>query len=349
MMNPGNIVLFGTCKQNLYEVSTGIQWIVLDIVEDKALLVSRFALAAKHYNDLPGETTWEKCSLRAWLNKEFYESAFSEEEKKAILLTPLENKDPERVYMYEPYNEDNMIFPVQIPASMVSVPTEDRVFLLTSEDVRTYKDRMTEKEPVRYLYLLPTDYAVEQGVFKKPIYLMERSGSVTEDYVDYCYLWWLRERSEDGNRVACVMGDKIGKEFVYDSEYVLHGVRPAIWVDKDALNNMKIVNVESVSLMNKMGIDPSDLSNSLKLLDKKTFSVCGKTYDVRSITAHEIALFAACFPCAEPETIQELKAIYFFSPQFGEFRRFDHFPQFDAEKMFLMYEILNLLLGSDRI
>lgn len=41
------------------------------------------------------ETTWEECSLREWLNNEFYNS-FSESEKTAIVLCKNENPNNSR-------------------------------------------------------------------------------------------------------------------------------------------------------------------------------------------------------------------------------------------------------------
>ena len=53
----------------------------------QALLVSLYGLDVQpYYNDWV-ETTWEKCTLRTWLQTSFLKTAFSERERQAILTT----------------------------------------------------------------------------------------------------------------------------------------------------------------------------------------------------------------------------------------------------------------------
>ena len=44
-------------------------------------LFSKYALDCVPFNE-DGESSWEDCSLREWLNNDFYEEAFSKTEKK---------------------------------------------------------------------------------------------------------------------------------------------------------------------------------------------------------------------------------------------------------------------------
>ena len=51
-----------------------IEWRVLDVIGEKVLLLSEYGLDVKPYNDnLSSGITWESCTLRRWLNDEFYE------------------------------------------------------------------------------------------------------------------------------------------------------------------------------------------------------------------------------------------------------------------------------------
>ena len=47
-----------------------IEWIVLDWQEDRALLLSKYALDAKPFHEVEDRAvTWAECTLRAWLTE----------------------------------------------------------------------------------------------------------------------------------------------------------------------------------------------------------------------------------------------------------------------------------------
>ena len=82
----GDIVRFGRYEQD-GDASDGaeeIEWIVLDADGTKAVLVSRYALAAGPYNEEDADVTWEDCSLRAWLNGDFLNAAFTPGERGSL-------------------------------------------------------------------------------------------------------------------------------------------------------------------------------------------------------------------------------------------------------------------------
>ena len=70
-----------------------IEWLVLDKQEDKALLISKYCLDAKPYNEKYEPVTWETCTLRQWLNGDFINEIFSGAEKAVICDTYLQNPD----------------------------------------------------------------------------------------------------------------------------------------------------------------------------------------------------------------------------------------------------------------
>jgi len=49
-------------------------WIVLDIQDDKALLLTEFIIEQGSYHSSYSEITWTDCALRKYLNGEFYNS-----------------------------------------------------------------------------------------------------------------------------------------------------------------------------------------------------------------------------------------------------------------------------------
>ena len=55
----------------------------VDSEADTALLIADNTEYAGPYHEKWGEVTWKTCTLRKWLNSEFYKNEFSEEEKKS--------------------------------------------------------------------------------------------------------------------------------------------------------------------------------------------------------------------------------------------------------------------------
>ena len=75
----GDIITFGHYAQDT-DPGNGtepVEWVVLDVQDGKALLLSRYGLYAAGYHDNWEDCTWETCSLRAWLNGKFMDYAFT--------------------------------------------------------------------------------------------------------------------------------------------------------------------------------------------------------------------------------------------------------------------------------
>ena len=84
----GDYITFGHYEQD-NDSNNGeepIEWIVISVEEQSALLISKYALDCQMYNNYAA-ITWEKCSLRTWLNDYFLKKAFNKEEQEKILLT----------------------------------------------------------------------------------------------------------------------------------------------------------------------------------------------------------------------------------------------------------------------
>jgi tetratricopeptide (TPR) repeat protein len=96
-------------------------WRVLDIVDGKALLMKNVSLSSDTYNNTTEDVTWEQSDLRGKLNTDFLETAFSETERKNIILTTVKNEDNE-VYHSEGGND-----------------TQDYIFLLSISEANKYK------------------------------------------------------------------------------------------------------------------------------------------------------------------------------------------------------------------
>lgn len=122
-----------------------VKWFILDYVNGQALLSATRALDSQAYQDLyvennnaayiPGTTTyindWENSTVRGWLNGSFYDAAFGEEEKKAIVDTALDNKNSAK-------NPENTFAAAQHS-------TTDKIFLLSYCDLLNPLYGFTEK------------------------------------------------------------------------------------------------------------------------------------------------------------------------------------------------------------
>ena len=76
-----------------------IKWRVLSIENNTAFLLADRSLASKSNMDKEkGETSWENSEVRKWLNNDFYNEAFSEEEKQGVVLKTLDNTEDTEGY-----------------------------------------------------------------------------------------------------------------------------------------------------------------------------------------------------------------------------------------------------------
>ena len=122
----GDYVKFGSYPQTSNGDIQPIEWQVLSIENNKMLVISRYGLDAKRFGS--NSNVWKNSEIRKWLNGDFYNKAFSEEEKKFINFSNLSDVD-----------------------------TTDNVFLLSKEEAKKYFANDTARQ------CKATDYAVKNG------------------------------------------------------------------------------------------------------------------------------------------------------------------------------------------
>ena len=191
-LNVGNRITFGSYEQD-NKLSNGpepIGWRVLEVSGGSALIVSEYALDARAYNEDYESVTWETCTLRKWLNGEFYETAFNEDEKVRIALTEVENADNPT------YGTDG------------GADTEDHVYLLSLGEAEKYFEGDKDRRAI------PTEYAIARNVWVR-----EKTGTVW---------WWLRSPSPNSCYAAGV--DPDGSLYIigYSVYDYRNAVRPAL-------------------------------------------------------------------------------------------------------------------------
>ena len=84
---------YNLCIVLVEEIEFGnYKWKVLAQNENKVLIITTKSVGKKEYNTQDISVTWENCTLRDWLNNEFY-NEFSKDEKLAIETTYTEATD----------------------------------------------------------------------------------------------------------------------------------------------------------------------------------------------------------------------------------------------------------------
>lgn len=98
-----NYVKFGMQEQdgNDNNGPEYIDWEVLEKNNEEVVLISRQKLARKAINgsDFDEVAMWEDCTLRSWLNSDFYNDVFSIEEQGEIKETTHEDGTKDKVYI----------------------------------------------------------------------------------------------------------------------------------------------------------------------------------------------------------------------------------------------------------
>ena len=91
----GDSVFLGSYEQDndLENGPEPIEWVVIKRSETGYLVISRYVLDFMKYHETEEDVTWETCDIRAWLNGEFYQDCFTDEERERILLTTVDNSE----------------------------------------------------------------------------------------------------------------------------------------------------------------------------------------------------------------------------------------------------------------
>lgn len=80
-------ITFGNYYQSNSDIKEPVRWRVLYVKGDDAFLLADKNLDSQPFHTKKESASWETCTLRAWLNHDFYDMAFNEKEKSAIRST----------------------------------------------------------------------------------------------------------------------------------------------------------------------------------------------------------------------------------------------------------------------
>lgn len=192
----GDYITFGSYEQdnNTANGKEAVEWLVLAKENNRLLVISRYALDCKPFNDRGRFTTWATCTLRTWLNEDFLNNTFSNTEQ-AMIPTVTVSADKNPKYDTNPGNA-----------------TQDKVFLLSVAEVMTY----FETDNIQYgsaIECQVTAYARGKGAYYGK-------------YSNNC-MWWLRTPGISSDYVATA--DSLSGNSNFYAEDI--SVRPAMWID----------------------------------------------------------------------------------------------------------------------
>lgn len=234
----GDSIIFGQYEQDGDETNgkEDIEWKVLKVESDRVLVVSKYALDCKKYNETLEDVTWETCSLRHWLNNDFKNDVFSSDEQGVISTVSIEN-------------EDNPYF-----NTAGGNNTNDQIFCLSLEEMITYfngdRDLFEERSFGWNQELLcePTQYAINKGaeyldITSDEYNLHLKDKGYTADVIGRrtCF-WWLRSPGYNSKYACYVNSAGYGGKDMCDTVYLdWIPVRPAMYINLSAISEGKVV------------------------------------------------------------------------------------------------------------
>jgi hypothetical protein len=192
-----NSIILGCYPQNDESFKKEpIEWIVLKREDHRILCISKFLLDCKPYHETLEEITWEKCTLRKWLNNDFFVAAFIQEEQNRILTTPIENSFHD---------------------------TKDRIFILSCDEAEESLDFDERASKT-------TEYARKQGAWfvaeKEDHYVNHGSWWLR-------YPEWLEEENEHYTVLSCVNFDGTIEGAAEEVNGTECCIRPVFWLKSE--------------------------------------------------------------------------------------------------------------------
>lgn len=210
-------ITFGRYPTGVNAEMADIIWRVIAVEENRVLLFSEYLLDARHFHEKEEEVCWESCDLQKWLNSEFYDQAFNEEEKKDILISKVSTRSN------------------QVYGTECGPEVESPVFLLSAEEVYLY---FTEN-PGSFYYQTDKFQTVGQASFllaRYTEYAGTRTCYTNNERAPLSGWWWLRTSGEKKTMSALIsstpqlnMGG-VSVKFPPNGPKPAGGVRPAIWI-----------------------------------------------------------------------------------------------------------------------
>ena len=201
----GDKFTFGVWEQDGDGKTEPISWIVIRQDVGKMLVLSENVLEYMCFKQGTDEnkyprSLYDESDLRAFLNGDFYNNAFSDSEKAMILQTKITTQ-----YKDEHYNE-------------LTLETEDKIFALSKDENARYVAGIGTN-----VYGVPTKRVADDNPYEL--------STIGAGGVDKAASWWLRDMGTDSNKYAAYVRASTSRKYNDDTEvYKKSGVRPAMWI-----------------------------------------------------------------------------------------------------------------------
>lgn len=154
-----------------------VEWKILEIKGKEALLISNTILDSHAFHENQEGETWDQSDLRAWLNDEFLNTAFTAEEQEAIIVSVVDNGEAQRNPYWDMFGDP-----------IVTDETEDKVFVLSyAEAKKLFKsdaDRAADIAPS--LYIDSNWWLRSPGFVKFNLMYVDETGSIDDSRTMYC-------------------------------------------------------------------------------------------------------------------------------------------------------------------
>ena len=208
-LQPGSTLTFGSFEQD--DPANGadpLLWRVLALSGDgtKALLISEYALENIQFDEYSESRDWSGSTLRAWLNDAFFNAAFSDEEKKALLAISVWD-----TFTFMDAGADGT----------------DRVFCLTQNDAVRLFTGNADRKAKNSLFAEAQMKKKMLASWFYPNTMAEVEAKVSgwnSTYGENCSWWWLRDPAGAAVNAAGEISAPVDRRD-------LNSVRPAVWVD----------------------------------------------------------------------------------------------------------------------
>ena len=214
----GNTVTLGIYEQdsNVENGKEPIEWIVIDVEDDQALILSKYVLDTCAFNEQLDSINWEMSTAYQLMNEEFYNNSFSSKEKKIIISSIDKDTSEEIGYIFFlSFNEVLDCF------DMTEVKEKSGDYFYSQEILgKMTPYALNQYNEASEFKQKEYDYLTEVGV----IYDREVIGEIYS-------AWWLRRSEEEGYDTTDIVGRWGNLGYVSRVSNNRIGVRPAMWIE----------------------------------------------------------------------------------------------------------------------
>ena len=194
-----------------------INWRVLDVQGDRALILTEDIVEKRAYNIERKDVTWESCSLRQYLNGEFY-NRFTTKNRARIL--PCTNSNENTVFTSMTGKNIN---------TSGGANTDDRIFLLSIDEAKKYFG--TAEVHFRTFWNDHNSQRWDDSADDVTPEYIPQNDKLKATFKGKAWWWWLRSPGNYRFYAAFVYIDGALSMYGYYVYTEKGGVRPALWLN----------------------------------------------------------------------------------------------------------------------